>query len=76
MAEAQAQALTRVGEAANTEQGQKAVELDLATKAIEAKRAIAAESSVVLLPDGATEASSLVAQATSIIKRLNEGKSE
>jgi len=74
VAEAQAQALTRVGEAANTEQGQKAVELDLATKAIEAKRAIASESSVVLLPDGATEASSLVAQATSIIKRLNEDK--
>ena len=73
VAEAQAQALTRVGEAANTEEGQKAVELDLATKAIEAKRAIASESSVVLLPDGATEASSLVAQATTIIKKLNEG---
>ena len=74
VAEAQAQALTRVGEAANTVEGQKAVELDLATKAIEAKRAIASESSVVLLPDGATEASNLVAQATSIIKKLNEGK--
>jgi regulator of protease activity HflC (stomatin/prohibitin superfamily) len=76
VAEAQAQALTRVGEAANTQQGQKAVELDLATKAIEAKRAIAAESSVVLLPDGATEASNLVAQATSIIQRLNGDKNK
>jgi len=71
VAEAQAEALRRVGEAANTAEGQKAIQLDLATKAIAAKHAIAKESSVVLLPDGATEASSLVAQAMTIINQLN-----
>ena len=73
VAEAQAEAIRKVGETANTESGQKAIQLDLATKAIEAKQAIAKESSVVLLPDGATDATSLVAQATSIIKALNKG---
>ena len=74
VADAQAQALQVVGNAAATEEGQKAVQLDLATKAIEAKRAIAKESSVVLLPDNSTEASSIVAQATSIINALNGGR--
>ncbi|MCC2617683.1 paraslipin [Aestuariibacter halophilus] len=73
VAEAQAEALRQVGEAANTEEGQKAIQLDLATKAIEAKQAIAKESSVVLLPDDKTDAASLVAQATSIIQTLNKG---
>ena len=73
VAQAQAQALTEVGLAANTPEGQKAVQLDLATKAIEAKANIAKESSVVLLPDNATDASSMVAQATSIIHALNKG---
>lgn len=71
VAEAQAGALKMVGEQANTAEGQKAIQLDLATKAIEAKQAIAKDSSVVLLPDNATDAASLVAQATSIINRLN-----
>jgi len=73
VAEAQAQALYKVGEAANTEQGQKAIQLDLATKAIEAKAAIARESSVVLLPDSGNDAASIVAQAMTIIKTLNKG---
>ncbi len=72
VANAQAEALHTVGEAANTDEGQKAIQLDLATKAIEAKQAIARESSVVLLPDGETEAASLVAQATTIINKLNQ----
>ncbi len=74
VAEAQAGALRRVGEEANTERGQKAIELDLATKAIEAKQAIAKESSVVLLPDSGTEAANVVAQATSIIQSLTKNK--
>lgn len=74
VATAQAESLRQVGEAANTEAGQKAVQLDLATKAIEAKQAIAKESSVVLLPDGGTDAASIVAQATSIINSLNKAK--
>jgi regulator of protease activity HflC (stomatin/prohibitin superfamily) len=71
VADAQAEALRVVGEAANTEQGQKAIQLDLATKAIEAKQAIAKESSVVLLPDGSTDAASVVAQAMTIINQMN-----
>lgn len=71
VADAQAEALRVVGEAANTESGQKAVQLDLATKAIEAKQAIAKESSVVLLPDGSTDAASVVAQAMTIINQMN-----
>ncbi|MFC0119456.1 SPFH domain-containing protein [Pseudoalteromonas xiamenensis] len=72
VAEAQAQALRQVGDAANTVEGQKAIQLDLATKAIAAKEAIAKQSSVILLPDGATDASSLVAQSMSIINTLNK----
>ena len=73
VAQAQAEALHKVGEAANTEEGQKAIQLDLATKAIEAKAAIAKESSVVLLPDSGSDAASIVAQATTIINSLNKG---
>lgn len=72
VAEAQAEALRKVGEAADTEQGQKAIQLDLATKAIAAKEAIARESSIVLLPDNATDASSMVAQGMAIINSLNK----
>lgn len=70
VAAAKAEALRKVGEAANTDDGQKAIQLDLATKAIEAKQAIAKESSVVLLPDAGTDASSLVASAMTIIQSL------
>jgi regulator of protease activity HflC (stomatin/prohibitin superfamily) len=73
VANAQAEALRQVGEAAVTPEGQKAIQLDLATKAIEAKHAIAKESSVVLLPDSSTEAASVVAQAMTIINQLNKG---
>ena len=72
VAEAQAEALRKVGEAADTEEGQKASQLDLATKAIESKQAIARESSIVLLPDGSTEAASLVTQAMAIINKMNK----
>jgi len=70
VATAQAEALRTVGNAAATDEGQKAIQLDLATKAIEAKHAIAKESSVVLLPDNGTDAASIVAQATTIIQQL------
>lgn len=73
VAHAQAEALRMIGETANTESGQKAVQLDLATKAIAAKEAIARESTVVLLPDNGTEAASIVAQAMTIINKLNKG---
>lgn len=74
VARAKAEALDTVGNIAKTIEGQSAVQLDLATRAIAAKQAIAKESSVVLLPDGATEASSLVAQAMTIIDTLNNKK--
>jgi regulator of protease activity HflC (stomatin/prohibitin superfamily) len=74
VAAAQAEALRQVGEAAATEEGQKAIQLDLATKAIEAREAIAKESSVVLLPDSGTDIAGVVAQATTIINSLNRAK--
>lgn len=67
VAEAQAEALRKVGEVSTTTEGQSAVQLELATKAIEAKKAIAKESSVVLLPENGTDPSSMVAQAMAII---------
>lgn len=76
VADAQAEALRKVGEAANTAEGQKAIQLDLATKAIEAKQAIARESSIVLLPDNGTDAASLVAQGMAIINKINENKND
>jgi regulator of protease activity HflC (stomatin/prohibitin superfamily) len=72
VAGAQAEALRQVGEAANTDEGQKAIQLDLATKAIEAKQAIARASTIVLLPDQGTDAASIVAQAMTIINTLNK----
>jgi regulator of protease activity HflC (stomatin/prohibitin superfamily) len=72
VAQAKALALAEIGAAANTSDGQKAVELDLATRAIDAKAQIAKESSVVLLPDNGTDAASMVAQATSIIHSLRQ----
>jgi len=74
VAQAQAKALKTVGDAAKTEEGQKAVQLELATKAIEAQKAIAKESSVVLLPASDANASSLVAQSMAIINKINEQK--
>ncbi|OAN17755.1 stomatin 2 [Photobacterium jeanii] len=74
VAQAQAEAIEVVGRTASTPEGQKAIQLELAGKAIEAKHAIAKESSVVLLPDGQSNASSLVAEAMTIINKLNQTK--
>ncbi len=71
VADAQAKALVMVGEAANTPAGQKAVQLELATKAIHAKEMIAKKSSLVLLPDSASDAASMVTQAMSIIHKIS-----
>ncbi|WP_034414015.1 SPFH domain-containing protein [Candidatus Photodesmus blepharus] len=72
VAQAQAKALQLVGEAADTTPGQKAIQLDLATKAIGAKKAIAKESSVILLPDSNTDTANIVASAMTIINTLNK----
>ena len=74
VAQAQAEAIEVVGRTASTEEGQKAIQLELAGKAIDAKLAIAKESSVVLLPENQTNASSMVAEAMTIINKLNQSK--
>jgi len=73
VAEAKAKALKIIGEIANTTEGQRAIQLELAGEAIEAKRAIAKESSVVLLSEGQTQPASLVAEAMTIINSINKG---
>ena len=71
VAEAKAAALETLGAAANTERGQKAVQLNLAEQAIEARANIARESSVVLLSEGQTNAANVVAEAMTILQRLS-----
>tara|TARA_R110001599_G_scaffold353880_1_gene601939 strand:+ start:46032 stop:47006 length:975 start_codon:yes stop_codon:yes gene_type:complete len=75
VADAQAKALDTVGQVANTEGGQKAIQLNLAEDAIAAKRAIAKDSTVVLLPESSSGAASVVAEAMTIISTLNRDKS-
>ncbi len=74
VADAQAKALDTVGQVANTEGGQKAIQLNLAEDAIAAKRAIAKDSTVVLLPESSSGAASVVAEAMTIISTLNRDK--
>lgn len=72
VAEAQANALKTVGREAATPEGQKAVQLDLATRAIEAKEAIAKESSIVLMEGRSTEAANVVTEAVAIVTAMNK----
>jgi len=74
VADAQAKALDTVGQVANTLEGQKAIQLNLADKAIDAKRAIAKDSTVVLLPESNSNAANVVAEAMTIINTLNSDK--
>lgn len=74
VADAQAKALDTVGKVANTVEGQKAIQLNLADKAIGAKRAIAKDSTVVLLSEGNSNAANVVAEAMTIINTLNSDK--
>ena len=75
VADAQAKALDTVGKVADTPEGQKAIQLNLADKAIDAKRAIAKDSTVVLLPENNSNAANVVAEAMTIINTLNSDKS-
>ena len=72
VAEAKAHALRTIGDAAVTEQGQKAVQLDLATLAIEARKAIAKESTVVLMDGKSSGTGSVVAEAVAVVTAMNE----
>jgi len=76
VAEAKAKALQTIGKVADTGEGQKAIQLELAGKAIAAKHAIAKESSVVLLPDQQSSASTIVAEAMTIINAMNKKSSD
>ncbi len=74
VADAKAKALEVVGAAAIEEKGQKAIQLDLAEQAIAAREAIARESSVVLLSDSQNSPANIVAEAMTIINRLNRNQ--
>lgn len=71
VADAQASALKTVGDAAATAEGQKAVQLDLATKAIDAKRQIAKDSTIVLMDGNKSEAGSVVAESMAVVAAMN-----
>jgi len=72
VAKAKALALREIGRAAATAEGQKAVQLDLATRAIEAKQQIAKASTVVLMDGKANDAGSTVAEAVAIVSAMNK----
>jgi len=69
---AKANALRSIGEAAATHEGQKAVQLDLATQAIMAKQAIAKQSTVVLMDGKTNETANVVAEAIAIVSAMNQ----
>ena len=72
VAKAKAHALRMIGQEAATPEGQKAVQLDLATLAIAAKEAIAKESSIVLMEGKSAEAASTVTEAVAIVAAMNK----
>lgn len=76
VADARAKALEVIGAVAVQEKGQKAIQLDLAERAITAKEAIARKSSVVLLSDEKTGASNIVAEAMTIINAINKNNEQ
>jgi len=69
---AKANALRSIGEAAATHEGQKAVQLDLATQAIIAKQAIAKQSTVVLMDGKTNETANVVTEAIAIVSAMNQ----
>ncbi len=72
VAVAKAKAIKIIGSQAATGEGQKAVQLDLATNAIKAKQQIAKESTVVLMDGKSSEAGSTVAEAVAIVSAMNK----
>ncbi len=74
VAAARANALKTIGEAANSAEGQAAVQLDLATEAIAAKKAIARESTVVLMDNEKSGTANTVAEAMAIVTAMNKAQ--
>jgi regulator of protease activity HflC (stomatin/prohibitin superfamily) len=72
VAEARAESIQTVGEAAATAEGQKAIQLDLATRAIQAKQHIAKKSTVVLMDEKNSSAANTVAEAIAIVTAMNK----
>lgn len=75
VASAQAEALDLIGRAAATEEGQKAVQLELATKAILAKEKIAKDSTIVLMDGDKSEAGRVVAESMAVVAAMNSSGS-
>jgi len=75
VAGAQANALELVGQAAATPEGQKAVQLELASKAIGAKANIAKDSTIVLMDGAKSEAGSVVAESMAVVAAMNSSGS-
>jgi len=75
VASAQAKALELIGQAAATPEGQKAVQLDLATRAISAKEKIAKDSTIVLMDGDKSEAGKVVAESMAVVAAMNSSDS-
>ncbi len=75
VAAARAKALSLIGEAAATAEGKAAVQLDLATEAIAAKKAIARESTVVLMDNDKSNTGNTVAEALGVIAAIQKSGS-
>ena len=71
VAEAQANALATVGATAATVEGQKAVQFDLAGKAIDAKQSIAKESTIVLMDNDKSGTAGVVAESMAVVAAMN-----
>ena len=69
VATAQAEALKIIGEQAETQAGQAAINLSLAEKAIDAKKAMAKESTLIVVPESSSDIASMIAQVTAIIPK-------
>ena len=72
IAQAQAEAIEVVGATASTESGQKAVQLQIATGAIEAKQAIAKESTIVLMDNDKSNTANSVAEALGVMAAMQK----
>jgi len=76
VASAKANALKTIGEAANSESGQAAVQLELASEAIAAKKAIARSSTVVLMDNDKSATGNTVAEALSVVVAMQQAQQQ
>lgn len=74
VAEARAKAIEVIGNTASTAEGQKAVQLELATQAIAAKAAIAKASTIVLMDGEKSGAANVVAEAVAVVTAMNRSE--